>query len=202
LALRLLYAAVVFSSPALHIPVDFSHLLLRQLTRIESLAVRIQRTKDRHVRLAAYRELCDRGALHVYVREHLVFPLLRNIKWKGLTSETLAVHARFKAALAELVVCRPDQDGFTERLQAFVNRTLCQHDEDSQVLVPALREAADLSERRALCHEIELVYQRLAGYDPAPHAMHPRDLLDEAGAALAALRAAQARAREAGGEDG
>lgn len=144
---------------------DCSVLLGEQLARIEALVDRLKASPPKAVQKALFRELCDRAALHIHAREHILMPVIRRAGWRGVCSETLVAHVEFKRRLADLVVQTEEGPRFLEALQALEEAVERQMVEDEIGFVPTLRAVTDLSERRALCHDMELMYQRMSSYE-------------------------------------
>lgn len=161
---------------------DCTVLLGAQLARLESIADALS-CASAAARPQLLRELLDRGALHVRVREQLLFPVLRRARWKGVNSETLKVHVRLKRALAELMVTPAQSDRFNDLLHKFAQGVALQLAEDARAFVPALRAASDIDERRALCREIELLHDK----ETTPSGPPAPGLVEEAALVLRSL---------------
>jgi len=148
-------------------PVDCSVLLSRQLVEISALAGELGRC-ERAAASGLYREVCNRATLHVLARERVLLPAWRRAGWKELPSDALAAHMNFKRSLAELMVHPPGKPGFRLALEAFVAAVEQHRQQDEQRLMPALRNAMDLDERRALCNDIEVLFDAGMGASNEP----------------------------------
>jgi hypothetical protein len=170
--------------------VDCSVLLGEQLMKMRELLAQLPGCGDERVLKRIVRELCDRAALHVRAREQVIMPALLRAGWQGLSAETQGVHLRFKQALANLVVNQPGTGHFEVALRGFDQAVADLARDDEYAFIPALRAATDLSERRAMCRDIELMYQSFE--PPVPQAgpepeQAPVALVEEAALVLSSL---------------
>jgi len=139
-----------------------------------------------------HRELCNRASLHVVSRERFVLPAWQRAGWKNLSSDTLVAYVNFKRALAELLVCPPGKPGFAAALHGFLQAVAQQRIEDEQVLMPALRKALDVADRRTVFNDIEALYENAPvrtdePASPEPGQLSVHALLDEAQVVLSSL---------------
>ncbi len=139
-----------------------------------------------------YRELCNRASLHVVSRERFVLPAWQRAGWRNLSSDTLVAYVNFKRALAELLVCPPGKPGFAAALHGFLQAVAQQRTEDEQVLMPALRKALDVTDRRTVFNDIEALYENAPVQTDVPASPEPgqppvQALLDEAQVVLSSL---------------
>ena len=144
---------------------DCSVLLTRQLNEIVILAGRLRRCRAHHAAIPLHRQLCGRGALHVQARERVLLPAWRRVGWRELPAHALEAHVWFKRCLAQLIVSPPGSAEFAGSVAAFLRAARAQRDRDENVLVPAVRAAMQLSERRTVFEEIEQLYD---SYRPGP----------------------------------
>ena len=135
---------------------DCTVLISRQLLKIQTLLAWVRQLPISKAKLLAYRELCDRAASHIQIRERLLWPILQ--QRGGADAPTDAVHQKFKQAVAHMMVSPPEGLEFERGLDTLEQVLLIQMDIDRRALVPALRMVTDVSERRSLCLDIELAY--------------------------------------------
>ncbi len=140
---------------------DCSLLIGEQLTALRRLAESLHACSGDAADLLACRELRDRAAAHVQVREQVLLPVLRNGGWKGLNSEALAAHMDLKRALAALCICTPGDADFAQALRTFGNALSQQRLADELWIVPSLRQLTTVDERRDLCDDIERLHDTL-----------------------------------------
>jgi hypothetical protein len=172
-------------------PVDCSVLLTRQLNEIVTLAGRLRRCRARHAAIPLHRQLCGRGALHVQARERVLLPAWRRAGWKELPAHALETHVWFKRCLAQLIVSPPGSPDFAGSVAAFLRAARAQRERDESVLVPAVRSALQLADRRSVFAEIEQLYdsyQPGADTEPMlPDKPPAQALVEEAELVLSAL---------------
>ena len=98
-------------------------------------------------------------------------------------------HVRFKQALADLLVRPPSSDGHAQALSTFAEHVEQQRLLDQHRLVPVLRDAMDLEQRRELCNDVELLFETGSTpmREPAIGDASPRDLIAEAEIVLSSL---------------
>jgi len=176
---------VIDSPPA----VDSRALINRQLDRILLLNGRLSACDDHSRRSQLFRELCNRAVLHILSRERVLLPAWRRIGWKKFPLASFRAHVQFKRHLAELVVRPPSAQGHSDALDAFASHVELQRALDDECLVPLLRSAMDVPQRRDLCNDMELLFtaDRAAG-DISPRIdASPRDLVREAEIVLSSL---------------
>jgi hypothetical protein len=173
--------------------VDCSVLLTRQLNEIVILAGRLRRCRARHAAIPLHRQLCGRGALHVQARERVLLPAWQRAGWKDLPANALEAHVWFKRTLAQLMVAPPGSPDFAGSVAAFLRAARAQRDRDETVLVPAVRAAMQLADRRSVFDEIEQLYdsyQPGADTEPVlPDKPPAQALVEEAELVLNALAA-------------
>jgi hypothetical protein len=175
--------------------VDSRALLTRQLTDIAALGNSITRCSRRTAVWPFFRQLCDLAALHVQARDRLLLPAWQRAGWNEVSSDGLLAHARFKRALAELVVSPPGTPAFAGALTRFMRAVSAQREADEYWLLPGLRGGLELAERRALFNDIEALYEtgRPAEHAdcPAPNANgvdRGRSMVKEAATVLALIQ--------------
>ncbi|MED5618154.1 hypothetical protein [Ideonella sp. BN130291] len=171
--------------------VDCADLFDRQLAEIASLAKALQAPLLRPTAQTMFQQLCNRSVVHVQAREQFLLPAWRRAHWKHLPSDALATHMEFKRALADLMLQRPGSEHFNEALAAFVATVEVHRRSDRDRLVPALREAIDLADRRQLCNDIEVLYEAGASSTASLSLNQPflssRDLIEEAEVVLSSI---------------
>ncbi|MED5621931.1 hypothetical protein [Ideonella sp. BN130291] len=130
--------------------------------------------------------------MHVLARERFLLPAWRKVGWKDLSSECLAAHFDFKRALADMLVSPPGKPQYVGHLAAFMRATAVQRDIDQRILVPSLRTALPLAERRLVFNDIELLYaSHTADGPPQRSEASPwHDLVNEAQVVLSSLPSA------------
>jgi hypothetical protein len=169
--------------------------LTRQLVEISALAEELSRCARHSAAFHFYRQLCNRGSLHVLARERFLLPAWRKAGWKNLSSECLAAHFQFKHALADLLVSPPGKPRYAGCLAAFMRAAKVQHDLDEKVLVPSLREGVPLHERRLVFNDIDTLYATHDGAEHAPpvspDATPWQSLMEEAHVVLSSLSRGQ-----------
>jgi hypothetical protein len=137
------------------------------------------------------RELSNRAVLHVLSRERLLLPAWRRARWKDLPLDALVAHVRFKQALASLLVRNPLEEGYDEALASFARHVEQLHLIDRDRLIPLLRGAFDIHQRRELCNDVELLFE--TGTPPSAESARggasSRELIKEAGIVLTSLAA-------------
>ena len=157
------------------------------------LAGRLRRCRARHAAIPLHRQLCGRGALHVQARERVLLPAWRQAGWKDLPAHALEAHVRFKRSLAQLIVSPPGSPEFAGSVAAFLRAARAQRERDETVLVPAVRAAMLLADRRSVFDEIEQLYdayQPGADTEPVlPDKPAAKALVEEAELVLGALAA-------------
>ncbi|HEY8976466.1 MAG TPA: hypothetical protein VIN75_19780 [Burkholderiaceae bacterium] len=178
---------------------DCSALLTRQLAELTALISRLRSSRRGEDALRLFGDLANRAVLHVLSRERVLLPAWRHIRWKDLPLDAMTGHVRFKQALAELLVRPPSSDGHAQALAAFAEHVEQQHLLDQHRLVPVLRDAMDIEQRRALCNDVELLFE--TGSPPMREltagVASPKDLVAEAEIVLSSLAAIQPVARPA-----
>lgn len=170
---------------------DCSFPIGEQLDALTRLARRLMHDDGSATRRLAWRELMDRAAAHFHVREKVVLETFRQAGWKGMNSDALAAHLQLKRALAALCICPPGEPDFGELLQRFNEAVAHQRGADELWIVPALRMITTGDQRRAICEEIEQLYDTLV--PPASHYLDSEHLAEDAAVVLSSL---------AGGGDG
>jgi len=175
------------------VAVDCSALLTRQLAELTALISRLRSSRRGEDALRLFGDLANRAVLHVLSRERVLLPAWRHVRWKDLPLDAMTAHVRFKQALAELLVRPPSSDGHAQALSAFAEHVEQQHRLDQHRLVPVLRDAMDLEQRRALCNDVELLFE--TGAPPMRELTSidatPKDLIAEAEIVLSSLAAMQ-----------
>jgi hypothetical protein len=171
--------------------VDCHALINRQLDGILLLIRRLEGSNDDRSKLQWFREVGDRAVLHVLSRETVLLPAWRRAEWRQFPLVSFAAHVQFKRALAELLVRPPRADGFVAALGSFGHQAERQRALDGEFLIPGLRSAMDVQQRRDLCNEIELLFdvQRTAVDDAGRRGASAGDLLAEAEIVLSSLSA-------------
>ncbi len=158
--------------------------------KMRQLLAQLRDCADERTLKRIVRELCDRAVLHVRAREQVIMPALLRAGWQGLSAETQGVHLRFKRALANLVVNQSGTEHFGPALQGFDQAVADLAQDDEYAFIPALRAATELSERRAMCRDIELMYQSfeppMPQVGPEPE-QAPAALVEEAALVLSSL---------------
>jgi len=158
--------------------------------KMRQLLAQLPGCTDERALKRTVRELCDRAVLHVRAREQVIMPALLRAGWQGLSAETQGVHLRFKRALANLVVNQPGTAHFDSALRGFDEAVAQLAADDEYAFIPALRAATELSERRAMCRDIELMYQSfeppVPQVGPEPE-QPPSALVEEAALVLSSL---------------
>lgn len=179
------------SQPHRNLKLDCSALLTRQLEELSLLVARLQACKRRGARERLLRELSNVAVLHVLSRERVLLPAWRRARWKDLPYEALAAHVELKRALAELMVSRPHSTSFDAAVAAFAAAVERQVATDRKRLVPALRRAFDVRDRRELFNDIEVLFE--AGEPPRANELliateaPPRELIEDAEIVLSSL---------------
>lgn len=168
---------------------DCRALINRQLDGILVLIRRLQGRNPNENNLPVFRDLCNRAVLHVLSRERLLLPAWRRAKWREFPLASFQAHARFKHALAELVVRPPSAEGHFSALEAFADQVKRQRALDNECLVPLLRSAMDVPQRRDLCNDMELLFEADSAADDMALRLDtsPRDLVHEAEIVLSSL---------------
>ena len=161
---------------------DCSVLIGQQLEAMRELAQPLSACDAATVDLTSWRELRDRAAAHVQVRDQLVLPALQRRGWQGLHSEALRAHIEFKLALAALCICPPGRADFQRALIDFAHALEQQRLADALWIVPALRRSSTAEERRLLCSEIERLHEAMV--PPPAHYLAATSLTSSPGAAL------------------
>lgn len=178
--------------------VDCHALINRQLDGILLLIRRLAASNDDRSKLQLFRELGDRAVLHVLSRETVLLPAWKRAQWRQFPLPSFAAHVQFKRALAELLVRPPLADGFGAALDSFGHQAERQRVLDDDFLIPGLRSAMDVQQRRDLCNEIELLFdaQRSATDGAGRVGASADDLVAEAEVVLSSL-SARRRPRQA-----
>lgn len=167
---------------------DGSDLLTQQLKDMAQTVQALRECERTAAAARLHRDLCNLAALYVLSRERFLLPAWQR-HGRG-DAQRLQAYARFKQALAELVLNTPGRAGHAAALAAFEAAMQAQREEDRQVLVPSLREDLDLAERRSVFNDIEVFY--LAGGAPpapeaAPGSRPAQQLVEEAEVVLSSL---------------
>lgn len=168
---------------------DCRALINRQLDGIVVLIRRLRTCNTDESKLQLFRELCNRSVLHVLSRERVLLPAWRRARWKDFPLASFHAHVRFKRVLAELVVRPPSAHGHSAAMDAFADQVNQQRVLDSELLVPLLRSAMDVPQRRDLCNDIELLFEADRAADDMSLRVDtsPRDLVHEAEIVLSSL---------------
>jgi len=173
---------------------DCSALITRQLAELAALVARLQAGATAQESVQLVRELTNRAVLHVLSRERLLLPAWRRARRHDVPSDALAAHARFKQALADLVVLQPGELGFADALAALARQVECLRSLDHGRLIPTLRHAMDVDERRELFNDIELMFE--TGSPPVLRTSRaeqsPGELIREAKVVLSSITARKA----------
>jgi hypothetical protein len=169
--------------------VDSRALINRQLDRILWLNDRLSACKDGQRRAQMFRELCDGAVLHILSRERVLLPAWRRVGWKKFPLASFRAHVQFKRRLADLVVRPPSVEGHSDALDAFASHVEHQRALDDECLVPSLRCAMDVPQRRDVCNDMELLFgsDRVAANVPVRIDASPRELVHEAQVVLSSL---------------
>jgi len=169
--------------------VDCRPLVNRQLDSIPLLVSRLKGCNADESKFQLFREICDRAVLHVLSRERVLLPAWRRARWKEFPLASFAAHARFKRALADLLVHPPAADGHAAALEAFSHQVERQRALDGDCLIPRLRSAMDVPQRRELCNDIELLFDadQRSGHPSLHFDASPRELVQEAAVVLSSL---------------
>lgn len=170
-------------------PVDCSALLTRQLAELTALISRLRSSRRGDDAARLFGDLSNRAVLHVLSRERVLLPAWRHVRWKDLPLDAMRGHVRFKQALADLLVRPPSSDGHAQALSTFAEHVEQQRLLDQHRLVPVLRDAMDLEQRRELCNDVELLFETGSTpmREPAIGDASPRDLIAEAEIVLSSL---------------
>lgn len=139
--------------------VDCLPLVNRQLDGILVLVRRLSTCNTDEGKLKVFRDLCNKAVLHVLSRERVLLPAWRRAKWKEFPLASFQAHVRLKRALAELVVRPPAAEGHSAAMTAFADLVNHQRVIDSEILVPLLRSAMDVPQRRDVCNDLELLFE-------------------------------------------
>ncbi|HEY9028820.1 MAG TPA: hypothetical protein VIP05_31315 [Burkholderiaceae bacterium] len=177
--------------------VDCSALLTRQLADLTALISRLRASRRGEDAIRLFGDLSNRAVLHVLSRERVLLPAWRQIRWKDLPLDAMAGHVRFKQALADLLVRPPSAEGHAEALGRFAQHVEQQRELDQHRLVPVLRGAMDIEQRRALCNDVELLFETGSPpmREPLVGSASPHDLIREAEIVLSSLAAMRPGAR-------
>ncbi len=177
------------SPDSIALSVDCLALINRQLDGILVLIRRLRTCNTDESKLQLFRELCNRAVLHVLSRERVLLPAWRRARWKEFPLASFQAHVRFKRSLAELVVRPPSADGHFAAMDAFADQVNHQRVLDSEFLVPLLRSAMDVPQRRDLCNDMELLFEADRAVDDMSLCIDtsPRDLVHEAALVLSSL---------------
>jgi len=169
--------------------VDSRALINRQLDRILWLNDRLSACKEGHRKAQMFHELCDGAVLHILSRERVLLPAWRRVGWKKFPLASFRAHVQFKRRLADLVVRPPSVAGHTDALDAFASHVEHQRALDDECLVPSLRCAMDLPQRRDVCNDMELLFGsgRVADDMPSRIGVSPHELVHEAQVVLSSL---------------
>ena len=168
---------------------DSRALINCQLDGIAVLIRRLSECDDDKRRLQLFRELCNRAVLHILSRERVLLPAWRRVRWRMFPLASFKAHVQFKRFLAELVVRPPPAEGHADALDAFAGHVEHQRVLDNEYLVPLMRSAMDVPQRRDLCNDMELLFHadRVAGDLSFRIDASPRDLVHEAEIVLSSL---------------
>jgi hypothetical protein len=140
---------------------DCSTLLGEQLNALDDLARSLAVPCNDVGIHATWRELRDRAAAHLQVREQIVLPVLQRGQRRARLEDIAPSHAELKRALAALCICEPGEPDFEAVLDDFRNAVQAQRGADEVFTVPTLRRLTTEPERRLMCEEIERLYEAL-----------------------------------------
>ena len=168
---------------------DCLALINRQLDGIPVLIRRLRMCNTDESKFKLFRDICNRAVLHVLSREGVLLPAWRGARWKEFPLVSFQAHVRFKRALAELLVRPPSAEGHAAAMDAFADQVNRQRVLDSEVLVPLLRSAMDVPQRRDLCNDMERLFEADGAGDELSLYIDtsPRDLVHEAELVLSSL---------------
>jgi hypothetical protein len=124
---------------------------------------------------------------HLTAVRRVIYPALKSVGWKGISSEMLVGHARLGRSFAELLTLGHDSAEHADALADVLLATEQVMDREHAEMLPVLRDHLDAAQRMALALEVEPYLARHHGSDPhGPH-LHVTDWLEEARLLLGGL---------------
>ncbi|HEY0856539.1 MAG TPA: hemerythrin domain-containing protein [Albitalea sp.] len=131
---------------------------------------------------------------HLTAVRKVVYPALKSVGWKDVSSELLIGHARLTHAFAELLTLKSETGAFADGLAVLLEATCRLVSEEQLRLLPLLGEQLDAAQRLAVGLDAQAYVVHEAGQHPPIGRHGPTEWLEEARLLLGGVHAPPAAA--------
>jgi hypothetical protein len=176
---------------------DICPLLAGDHASLEQLATQLRAAHRPAAAQRLFKHFAAALGGHLTAVRRVIYPALKALGWKDISSELLVGHARLSRSFAELLTVEHDNAHHADALADVLRATEQMIARERAQLLPVLRGHLDTAQRMALALEAEPYLAKPHGGDPHGTNLHVADWLEEARLLLGGLGPAGTPSRAA-----